>query len=121
VTPEKHLLFLCFDLLCRFFWIFFSFSTPVVVVNFIGIMKSKFLSFLFFSVTFFIAAINLCLYVGLLQFCGVFLFYLSLFFNFYFFKPIIIFFYIYSFVFPIVLFPLQLIFNVCKSSLSTST
>ena len=26
VTQEKHLLFLCFDLFCRFFWIIFSFS-----------------------------------------------------------------------------------------------
>ena len=55
VTQEKHLLFLCFDLFCRFFWIsfffFFSFppqsclpSTPpnsVVVANFIGTKKSN--------------------------------------------------------------------------------
>ena len=43
-TQEKHLLFLCFDLLCRFFWMFFSFfflflPHSVVVVNFIGTMK----------------------------------------------------------------------------------
>ena len=40
VTQEKHLLFLCFDLLCRFFWIFF-FSPSIVVVDFIGAMKSN--------------------------------------------------------------------------------
>ena len=61
-----------------------------------------------YSVTLFIVVINLCLYVGLLQFCGVFLFstlfsflfhfLFSLFYNFKFFKHII-FFYIYSFVF----------------------
>ena len=57
------------------------------------------------SVIFFIVVINLCLYVGLLQFCGVFLFFpffffsiffISLFYNFNLFKPIIVF-YIYSF------------------------
>ena len=43
---EKHLLFLCFDLFCRFFWIFFSFCflplcppPCIVVVDFIGTMK----------------------------------------------------------------------------------
>ena len=47
VTQEKHLLFLFFDLFCSFFQIFlffslFSFSTPsVVVVDFIGTMKSN--------------------------------------------------------------------------------
>ena len=46
VTQEKHLLFLFFDLFCRFFWIlffFFLFPFPlsVVVVNFIGTMKSN--------------------------------------------------------------------------------
>ena len=53
MPQEKHLLFLCFDLFCRFF-------------------------FYFSSVTFFIVVINLCLYIGLLQFCGVFLFLFSL-------------------------------------------
>ena len=48
VTQEKHLLFLCFDLFCRFFWIFFPFYSPfVVVVDFIGTMKSKLLTFFF--------------------------------------------------------------------------
>ena len=49
VTQEKHLLFLCFDLLCRFFGIhflffsffFFLFSPSVVIVSFIGTMKSN--------------------------------------------------------------------------------
>ena len=75
VTQEKHLFFLFFDLFCRIFWNFPSFSTPsVVVVDFIGNRNPiKLLSF-FFSVTFFIVAINICLYAGLLWFCGVFLF-----------------------------------------------
>ena len=44
VTQGKHLFFLCFDLSCRFFWIFFSFLFPpsVVVVDFIGTMKSSY-------------------------------------------------------------------------------
>ena len=29
VSQEKHLLFLCFDLFCRFFWIFFFSPTPL--------------------------------------------------------------------------------------------
>jgi len=84
-----------------------------------------------YSVTLFIVIINICLYVGLLQFCEVYLFFFplfSFFFHFFFFsnfyilifKPII-FFYIYSlFAFPTVLFTLKLIFNECKSSSSTS-
>ena len=45
-TQEKHLLFLCFDLFCRFFQIFLFFFFPssppsVVVVDFIGTMKSN--------------------------------------------------------------------------------
>ena len=43
-TQEKHLLFLCFDLFYRFLWIFSFFFFPhlsVVVVDFIGIMKSN--------------------------------------------------------------------------------
>ena len=86
-----------------------------------------------YSVTLFIVAINLCLYVELLQLCGVFLFFFlfsssilfffSLFQNFYlyFFKRA---YYIFStfiplFGFPTVLFPLHLIFDVYKSSSST--
>ena len=46
VTQEKHLLFLCFDLFYRFFWIFplffpLYFPLSVVVVDFIGTMKSN--------------------------------------------------------------------------------
>ena len=45
VTGEKNLLFLCFDLFCRFFWIFFSFFPfvphSVVVVDLIGTMNSN--------------------------------------------------------------------------------
>ena len=38
-TPEKRLFFACFDLFCRFFWIF---SPPsAVVVNLIGTVKSN--------------------------------------------------------------------------------
>ena len=77
-----------------------------------------------YSVTLFIVVINLCLYIGLLQFWRVFLFLFSfLFFNFNLkiFKPIIIFStFIPLFAFPTVLFPLQLIFIVCKFSLSSS-
>jgi len=66
---------------------------------------------------FFTAIINLCLYIGLLQFCGVFLFF---FFSFKIFKPIIIFStFIPLFAFPIILSPLQLIYNVYKPFLST--
>ena len=44
VTQDKHLLFLCFDLFCRFFGIFFFFflfPSSVVVVDFIDTKKSK--------------------------------------------------------------------------------
>ena len=43
-------------------------------------------------------------------------FFSPLFFNFNFFKPIIIFLHLFLFAFPTVLFPLQLIFNIHKSS-----
>ena len=123
VTQEKHLLFLCFDLFCRFFWTFFFFflsPTSVVVVNFIGTMKSN-LTFelLFFSVTYFVVVINLCLYVGLLQFWGGLFF--PLFFN-YNFLNLLLFFstFIPLFAFSTVLSPLHFIFNVYKSSSSNS-
>ena len=84
-----------------------------------------------YSVTLVIVVINLCLYTGLLQFCGayfLFSFYLSpsFLFSFHFFIVLIflnlLFFstFIPSLDFPTVLFPLQLIFNVYKFSLSTS-
>ena len=75
----------------------------------------------FFLITLFSVVINLCLYVGFLPFCGVFLFLFSFFFSILIFKAIIIYStYIPLFAFPTVLSPLQLIFNVYKSSLSTS-
>ena len=62
-----------------------------------------------YSVTFFIFVLNICLYVGLLQFCGVFLFLFSffcIFFYYYFlffkilfiFLNLLLFFYLYSFI-----------------------
>ena len=85
------------------------------------------------SVTLFIVVIKLCLYVGLLQFLEFpfssfflsssiffsFLFFIVLIFNF--FKPTIFFLHFFPFfAFPTVLFPLQLTFNVYKSSSPTS-
>ena len=84
-----------------------------------------------YLVTPFIVAINLCLYIGPLQFCGIFLFFLFSFFfsfspsffiilinhflNLFYFSTIIA-----LFAFPTALFPLQLIFNVYESASSTS-
>ena len=111
------------------------FSLPLYLSILLALWNlTKLWSFFFFffppSITFFIVVINLCLYIGLLWFCGSFLsFFLSfiffflfsfLNFNFEFFKPIIISSFIPLFYFPTVPFHLQLIFNVYKSSLSTS-
>ena len=82
-----------------------------------------------YSVTLFIVVINFCLYIWVLQFCGVLLFsfffhfFSFLFYNFNFqvFKTYYIFStFILLFAFPTVLFPLQLTFNVYKFSSSTS-
>ena len=83
-----------------------------------------------YSVTLFIVVVNLCLYTGPLQFCRVFLFFLFSFFFYFFsflyfiiliFKKLLYFSkFIPLFAFPTLLFPLQLIFNVYKSSSSTS-
>ena len=86
VTQEKHLLCLCFDLFCRFFSIFSFFfpsfplppPCPHCTCQFywqyeIYLRFWAFFSFL--SHIFFTVVINLCLYIGLLQFCGVFLFF----------------------------------------------
>ena len=83
-----------------------------------------------YSVTLCIVVINLCFYVGLLQFCGVFLFssfffllpffFFSLLYNFIFLNLLYFSTFIPLFAFPTVLFPLHLIFNVNKSSSSTS-
>ena len=131
VIQEKHLLFLCFDLFCTCFWIFFSPSHCTCQFYWHYEIWLSFGVFVFFfppSITFFIVVINLCLYIGLLWFCGSFLsFFLSFFllffflfsflnFNFEFFKPIIISSFIPLFYFPTVPFHLQLIFNVYKSS-----
>ena len=81
-----------------------------------------------YLVTFFIAVKNLCLYSGLLKFCGIFLFFLFSFF-FHFLKIFPLFYtltfnflnllyfstFIPLFAFPTVLCPLQLNFNVYKS------
>ena len=56
------------------------FLSSVTVANFISTVKSnQGFVFFFFSITFLIAIIPLNLYVGLLQFCGVFLFFSSFF------------------------------------------
>ena len=74
-----------------------------------------------YSVTFSTGVINICLYTGLLQFCGVFLFYIfflsssifsPLFYNFNFFNQLYFPTFIPLFAFPILLFHLKLIFNV---------
>ena len=56
VIQEKNLLFVGFDLFCRFFWIFspLFFPPSVIVINFIGTMKSnETLSFFFLSLIFY--------------------------------------------------------------------
>ena len=79
-----------------------------------------------YSVTFSNVVINLCRYIGLLQFCGVLLFSLLFwFFSFLFLRTLIfqnlLYFstFILLFAFPTVLFQFPLIFNVYKSSSST--
>ena len=81
VTQEKHLLFLCFDLFCRFFWIF-SFFPPCPTLPHPHCscrfywhydIQLTFRAFFSPSVTLFIVVINICLYIGLLQLCGAFL------------------------------------------------
>ena len=74
VIQEKDLLFLCFDLLYRFFWIFFLPTACSCSCRFYWHYEI-WLTFrdFFSSVTFFMAVINLCIYVWLLQFCRVFL------------------------------------------------
>ena len=111
---EKHLLFLCFDLLCRFFGIFFLLPNPfflpfVVVVDFIGTMKSKFLSFFFLSHIFYYCYKPLPLHWALTVLCGFPFF--SFFLNFNFLNLLLLSTFIPLFSFPTVLFPLQLTFN----------
>ena len=91
-------------------------SLLLVLLNLIKLLS------LFFtpSVTFFIVFINLCLYIGLLQFCGFFIFF-SYFLSFL--KFLKIYYYFSTFIpliaFPTVLFPLELNFIVYNSSLPT--
>ena len=67
--------------------------------NLIKLLRFFFSFFFFFPVTFFIVVINLCPYVGLLQFWGVFLLFIYFFpFSFLIFLTYNYFFYIYSFV-----------------------
>ena len=100
------------------FGFFFFFPPSAVVVNFIGTKKSNW-SFELFLISFlshiFIIVINFCLYIGILQFCEVFFFFLFSFFNFNFLN-LLFFTFIPLFAFPTVLFSLQLIFNVYESS-----
>ena len=105
VTQEKYLLFLCFHLFSSFFWIFFLFSSLCCSCWFYWHYDILFSFWVFFNHPFF------CCYKHLPLF---------FFFNFNFFKPIIIFTFIPLFAFPIVLVPFQLIFSVYKSSLPTS-
>ena len=88
VTPSKRkdsdrsdsrktfIILMVFYLFSRFFWIFFLPPPHTVIVNFIGTIKSsQVFELFFFSATYFIVITILCLYVGLLQFCGFFFLY----------------------------------------------
>ena len=102
VTQEKHLLFLHFDLFCRFFWILSLFSffpffpCSVVVVDFS--------SHIFYCYK----LLTLCCAFAVLLSVPFTFFYVLIFFQF--FKPIIFSTLIPLFVFPTVLIPLQLIY-----------
>ena len=78
VTQEKHLLFLCFDLFCRIFRNFVF--IPLCCSCWFYWHYEIQLSFFFFFQSHFLIVINLCLCIGLLQFCGVFLNFFFLFF-----------------------------------------
>jgi len=116
---RKIFIILIFDLFCRLCWISPPIFFPLLLLSILLALRNqiKLLSFFLFpqSHFFFIVVINLCLYIGLLQFCGVSFSFLLIF------KPIIIFStFIPLFALLTVLLPLQLIFNVYKSYLSTS-
>ena len=105
---------------------FLCFSSSVVVVDFIGTVKSKAFELFVSSATIFIVVISLCLYIGLLQSVQFSFPFFSFFFALFLililiFKPIIFSTFIPLFAFPTALFPLKLIFNVYKSFLSTYT
>ena len=122
MIQEKPLLFSGFDLFCRLFWIFLNLFCPSVVgVSFIGTKKSNYAFKLFFfpqsHFLFFHYPLPLCWVFAVLWSLTLFFFFSPFsFFNFYFFKPIIFFSTsIPSSAFPIILFLLQLIFNIYKS------
>ena len=87
---RKPFIILMFSLFCRCFQMFFPFlflvlSSPLIQLSILLALRNliKFLRFFFFSVTYFIVVINHWLYVGLLQFCGLFfLFFIIFIFNF---------------------------------------
>ena len=88
MTQEKRLLFLYFDLFCRFFLIFsfsfFPFVPPPLQLPILLELgnPTKLLGFFFFlsSITFFIVVLKLCLYIGILELCEVLLFFFFSFF-----------------------------------------
>ena len=121
VTQDKNILFFCFDLLCRIFWI----PTPCCSCRFYWHYEIYWSFWALFFLKFFIAFINVSLLLRWafeVLWSFPFIFLLSFFnFSFSFFLT----YYYYStfvtlFAFLTVLFPLQLIININKSSLSTS-
>ena len=121
VTQEKYLLFLFFDLFCRFFWVFFS-APPwplIVVVDLLALRYPVKLFSFFFIPFFFLSHIFYChkpLPLGwAFAVLGSFpLFFFSLFLILTFIPIIIFSTFIPLFAFITVIFPLQLIFNVYK-------
>jgi len=120
VIQEKHLLFVSFDLFCRFFWIFFPLFFPpsVVIINFIGTLKSN-ETFEFF---FFLSLIFYCYKPLPLRWAFAVLWSFPLFslFLILIFLELLLYFstFIPLFAFPTVIFPWVLIFNVYKYSSS---
>ena len=124
-SPVGTLLLFCFPvcalvsfvLVDIIFLLFVCLLGQSIVIIFVGLFDFGYgcICTCVYSVTLFIVVISLCFYIGLLQFCGVFHF-SSFFYNFNFstyyifstFKPFVC--------FPTVIFSLQLIFNVYKSS-----
>ena len=102
VTQERHLLFLCFNSFYRFIWIFFFFLFPPLCYScrfyWHSLWNPVKLLNVFFPQSHFYCCYKLCLYIGFCSSIEFSLFSSFLFFNLKFFKPIIIFFYIYSFV-----------------------
>ena len=112
---------LILSILLDFFIFYFSFPPPLLCLSTLLALWNpiQLLSFFFFSVTFFIAAINMPLHWAFAVLWSFpFLLFSFLFFKF--FKLIIFSTFIPLLAFPTVFFPLQLIFYIYKSSLSTS-